>query len=106
MRVGFLRKKLLAACIAGLGVLAIAIGIFQLNQYYTTSAAASQTLKQLDELAGSSSLEETGFTAADVAQTKQSTENTLNSLLLSALADFAAGVLLFTGGYLLYPQEN
>lgn len=103
-----MRKKLLASCIAGLGILAIAIGIFQLNQYYTTSAAASQTLKQLDQLVGSSESElaQAGLTASDVATTRESTENTLNSLLLSALADFAAGIILFTGGYLLYPQEN
>ncbi|NYZ75426.1 hypothetical protein H0O03_04170, partial [Candidatus Micrarchaeota archaeon] len=60
-----MRKKLLASCIAGLGILAIAIGIFQLNQYYTTSAAASQTLKQLDQLVGSSESElaQAGLTA-------------------------------------------
>ncbi|MEW5955051.1 MAG: hypothetical protein AB1626_00750 [Candidatus Micrarchaeota archaeon] len=101
-----MRKKLLASCIAGLGILCIAIGVFQLNQYYTTSAAASQTLQQLDELSASADLSGTGLTAADLAQTREATENTLNSLVLSALADFALGVILFLGGYLLYPREN
>jgi len=98
-------KKLLASSIAGLGILCIAVGVFQLNQYYTTSAAASQTLKQLDELSASQGTA-SGFTAEDVAQTRQATENTLNSLLLSALADFAVGATLFAGGYLFYPSEK
>lgn len=101
-----LRKKLLAASIVLLGVLCIAIGLFQFNQYYTTSAATSQTLKQLDALSSGNAAESIGFSTADLAATRTATENTLNSLLFSAFADFALGAILFAAGYVMTPRES
>ena len=96
----------MAASIVLLGVLCIAIGLFQFNQYYTTSAATSQTLKQLDALSSGNAAESIGFSTADLAATRTATENTLNSLLFSAFADFALGAILFAAGYVMTPRES
>ncbi|MFA4946745.1 MAG: hypothetical protein WC607_04400 [Candidatus Micrarchaeia archaeon] len=102
-----MNRKVLLACVAAFGVLMLALSAYQFNQYWSTRTTIEPSLAYLDELSASSEyLDALGVGAEDVASTRAAFTSALDSLLQTALFDFALGLLLVGVAVTHYPKSQ
>lgn len=92
-----MNRKALAASAIALGVLLIAIGVYQVNQQMVSAATASSTLQSFSQL---------GAEAEPYATQLQTSMAQVSGALTQAIfLDFAVGAVLLLAGLLLCPDR-
>ncbi|MBI5228665.1 hypothetical protein HY991_01035 [Candidatus Micrarchaeota archaeon] len=91
-----MKKKILCTSAIVIGVSLLILGLFQLNQYITTSAIVQNYKSTLSNIASS---------APEAEQLLSTLGEAPNSILLSMLTDFGLGAILLILGTVLYPER-
>jgi dTDP-4-amino-4,6-dideoxygalactose transaminase len=96
---GMNRKAISSAAIA-LGVLLLAIGVYQTNQYLVSSATASATVESFGQLG----VDATGGVDY-AAQLNTSLSKVSGALTQAIFIDYALGLVFLLAGLMAYPDK-
>lgn len=94
---------MLSEALVMLGVLLLALAVYQANQYVNTGPQVKTGLKYIEQQAGL--LEQSGMSAAEIEEYKMSAKEAQSIYLQTTLIDLILGIVFLFIGVLYCPGE-